>query len=87
MTRTHHMTETTPPLTESAHRQSVIGELGRLAQEAANRVEEGFILEALSSLVALGRVNTMVIENLQDMLTEVDSKIEAQSEFRCGVYL
>lgn len=76
----------TPPSTG----QRVLGELGRLAQEAIKRAEEGLVLEALSSLVALGQVNRVAIEGLQNELTKVDESDDdddADDDFRCGVYL
>jgi|GEM_PF-4861353 len=68
--------------------QRVLGELGRLAKEAIERAEGGLVLEALSSLVALGQVNRVAIEGLQSELTKADeADVDADDDFRSGVYL
>jgi len=68
--------------------QRVLGELGRLAKEAIERAEGGLVLEALSSLVALGQVNRVAIEGLQNELTKADEvDVDTDDDFRSGVYL
>lgn len=68
--------------------QKALGELGRLALEAIARMEEGAAVAALSSLVALARINALVIESLQPALIDSPPHVTTpDDDFRSGVYL
>ena len=67
--------------------QSIVSELTRLANEATERVDQGAALEALSSLVALAKVNSILMACLEDMLTEAPGTVAASDDFVTGVYL
>lgn len=67
--------------------QSIVSELTRLANEATERVDQGAALEALSSLVALAKVNSILMACLEDMLSEAPGTVAASDDFVTGVYL